>query len=75
MRRERKPFQKLIGERERERRAMSISLLHRREWKKNGPWRKGERGLREQELLGRGDKNKYIYIEIGAFHNLSLTKK
>jgi hypothetical protein len=47
LRRERNPFQKLTGERERERRVAPISLLHRRERKKKwtlekrreGPWR------------------------------------
>ena len=40
---------------------MPINLLRRREKKKIGPWRNGERGLGKRELLGRGDKNKYIY--------------
>jgi hypothetical protein len=46
LRRERNPFKKLIGERERERKVAPISLLHRREKKnwtlekrRKGPWR------------------------------------
>jgi hypothetical protein len=63
LRRERNPFQKLTRERERERKVAPISLLHRREKKKNWTLEKRREGLRERELLGRGDKNKiYIYI-------------
>ncbi len=55
MRRKRNPFQKL----ERERRVAPISLFHRRERKKNKQkLEKRREGLGEQELLGRGDKNK-----------------
>jgi hypothetical protein len=80
LRRKKNLFQKLTGERERERRVASISLLHRRERKKLDPGEK-ERGALESENCWEEEIKTniyiyiYIYIEIWAFHNLSLTKK
>ena len=63
MRRERNPFQKLTGERERERRVCLLVYYIEEREKKNKQKQKQKlekrrEGLGERELLGRGDKNK-----------------
>ena len=60
MRRERNPFQKLTGERERERRVAPISLLHRRERKRKLDHGEKERGAMETKNCWEEEIKTYI---------------
>ena len=61
MRRERNPFKKLIGERERERRVAPISLLHRRERKRLDPKENERETLESENCWEEEIKTIYIY--------------
>ena len=77
MRRERNPFQKLTGERERERRVCLLVyyIEERKKKKKLDPEKKEREALECENSWEEEIKTKYIYIYRNwAFHNLFLTK-